>query len=355
MHCAIRSLLGSLLLCGIADARADLVADPGQLAFPLGVVGDTSEPLYVTLTNTGGTALNVVSLTSWDEAYARAGGSCGTVPFALAAQASCTLGYTFTPIFAGPTIESVRATPDVGNFVDFVLSGVAVTGALATNPGQLVFPLQALGATAGPLHVTLGNISNVDVTVVSLTPASGAYARAGGSCGAVPFAVAAQSSCTLGYTFTPVDIGMAYQTITATPAVGESVAFGLAGEGDVGRLLVEPRTIHFLPPIAVGEISQESFAVLENSGRVPMDVTAIVPSDVPSVLSFLRTGGTCPEPPFTMLASSSCTVGYTFAPAAVGVVELDMQFHNTTASPEIVTLRGEGLQGDIFADGFDAI
>ncbi len=226
---------------------------------------------------------------------------------------------------------------------------------LVADPGQLMFPLQAVGTTAGPLFVTLRNISGAVVTVVSLTPASGEYARAGGSCGTVPFNITAQGNCTLGYTYTPFGVGTVYQTLTVAPSVGEPVNFGLAGEGDRGRLVVTPRNIDFMPSIPVGAISDERFATLENIGRVPLDVLSIGPSVPPPVVSFVRTGGTCPAPPFSISASGACTVGFTFVPAAVGQIQLDVLLQNTAASAETVTLRGEGrpVDDDIFGDGFD--
>ncbi|MCK9487980.1 MAG: choice-of-anchor D domain-containing protein [Xanthomonadales bacterium] len=356
MQCTIRLLLVSLLLCHVANARADLVAAPGQLVFPLAVVGETSEPLFVTLANTGAATLTVVGLTPADGAYARAGGSCGTVPFPLAAQASCTLGYTFTPFFQGVSSQTLRATPDIGAFVDFGLLGQAQVGALRTDPGQLMFPVQAVGATVGPLFVTLNNISNAPVTVASLTPASGEYARAGGSCGEAPFTLAARAGCTLGYTFSPGTVGAFYQTLRATPTAGEHVDFGLAGEGDRGRLGVEPGDIYFLPAVGVGGISEERFVTLENSGRVPLEVLAIGPFVAPPVESFFRTGGSCATPPFTILAYSSCTLAYTFAPVEIGEVILELQLENSGGSAETLTLRGEGLLVDVvFADGFEEI
>lgn len=226
---------------------------------------------------------------------------------------------------------------------------------LVADPGQLMFPLQAVGTTAGPLFVTLKNVAGAAVTVVSLTPASGEYARAGGTCGTVPFNIAAQGNCTLGYTYTPFGVGTVYQTLTATPSVGEPVNFGLAGEGDRGRLIVEPRTIDFRPAIPVGAISEERFATLQNIGRVPLEVLAIGPSVPPPIASFVRTGGTCPTPPFSLSTSGACTVGFTFVPATVGQVQLDMLFQNNASSAETVTLLGEGRPGDddIFGDGFD--
>lgn len=355
MHCVTRLLLGTLLLCCAANARAALVANPVELEFPFVVLGNTSAPQFVTLSNSGNTMLNVVDLSPVGGAYARAGGSCGAVPFTLVAQASCTLGYTFTPFFIGRITATLRATPDVGDFADFKLVGEGIEGGLSSDPGQLNFPLQVVGDTVGPLNVTLSNTANTSVTVVSLTPASGDYARVGGSCGDVPFTLASNASCTLGYTFSPTGVGTVYQSLRATPNAGDHVDFTLAGEADVGHLTVQPRNIRFMPPITVGQISQESFFTLENTGRVRMQVLSIEPFPVPTVASFVRSGGSCPTPPFTLNAFNTCTVGYVFAPAAAGELTMDVDIENTVASAPSVTLSGLALPAgnEVFGDGFE--
>ena len=224
---------------------------------------------------------------------------------------------------------------------------------LAVNPGQLNFPIMAVGATAGPLFVTLSNTGTTTLTVVSLTAATGVYARAGGSCGMVPFALTSQASCTLGYTFTPNSVDTFYQLLRATPNAGDFVDFGLAGEGALGRLVVD-RNLDFFQPIPVGTISQEKIASLMNEGAAPVRVTAIAPFIVPPVVSFVRTGGNCPEPPFTINPFLGCQIRYVFAPVVVGEVQLDMQFHNNAGSAETMTLRGVGTPGElVFANGFE--
>jgi len=232
-------------------------------------------------------------------------------------------------------------------------SAVSAQAQLEANPGQQNFPITAVGATAGPLFVTLSNTGATTLTVVSLTVASGVYARAGGSCGTVPFTLAAQASCTLGYTFTPYSVDTFYQLLRATPDAGDFIDFGLAGEGARGRLVVD-RTMDFFQPIPVGTISQAKIASLSNEGAAPLQVTAIAPFIVPPFVSFMRTGGNCPEPPFTINAFMGCQIVYVFAPIVVGEVQLDMLFHNNGGSAETMTLRGIGTPNDIlFANGFE--
>ena len=85
MHCAIRPLLGMLLLIGAASARADLVPWPGQVDSRWQAVGTTSDPLATTFRNTGNEPLTVVAVMPASGAYTRVGGTCGAAPFTIAA------------------------------------------------------------------------------------------------------------------------------------------------------------------------------------------------------------------------------------------------------------------------------
>jgi len=237
-----------------------------------------------------------------------------------------------------------------------LLSGAAsALAALDANPNLLMF-LDPVGSTSAPAYVELTNTGNAPLTVVAVTPATGRFANAGGSCGTVPFTLAAQARCTLGYTSSPQAVGTIYQYLRATAADGTYEDFTLAGEGDLADLELDPLTgqLRFMPAIPVGTISEERLVTLYNRGRVRLQVLSIAPSVVPPVIAFMRTGGGCPEPPFTINAFFSCTVAYTFTPVAVGEAQMTVNFHNTAGSPESVTFSGLGLpEVPIFASGFE--
>lgn len=351
----IRPILA--ILCGAAafGAHAELAVTPPDLQFPTGYLGVTSAPQYVTLGNEGDTALTIVDLpTGPAGAFVRAGGTCGDAPFLLDAQARCTMGFTFEPLLIGATSGTFRVTAEDGSFVNFTLRGVGEVGGLRTHPGQLMFDTRAIGRTDGPRYLTLSNTGPTSLTVTALTPASGVYARAGGSCGDVPFTLASQASCTLGYTFTPNTVNVFYQTLRATPDAGTAVDFGLAGEGAQGRLLVEPGSVHFLNPVRIGDTSDEVQVYLRNIGEAEMMVTAIQTEQNSAIESFVRTGGTCPAPPFELGLPGACTLLYVFAPVEAGKLEMTVNFQNSVSSAETLRLYGVGLPGDdVFADGFD--
>jgi hypothetical protein len=83
---------------------------------------------YITLANSGDTALDVTSLSPALPPFARTGkGSCSnTLPFTIAAHSSCTLNYRFAPISLGSAQQTfgVLATAPGGG--GFVLAGNGV-------------------------------------------------------------------------------------------------------------------------------------------------------------------------------------------------------------------------------------
>ncbi|MCQ4166668.1 choice-of-anchor D domain-containing protein [Tahibacter harae] len=242
---------------------------------------------------------------------------------------------------------AIRLLPGI-----LLLSGAAGARAdLVPSPGQLDFRYQAVGTTSEPKATTLINTGSQSLNIVAVTPASGVYARAGGTCGAAPFSLAPQASCTIGHTFTPTSAKLFYQTLTVTLSGGSSVNFGLAGEGALGYLEITPPSIWYLP-VPVGSSSPELTASLFNNRVVPMHVLQFLPS--PVVNAFVRTGGTCPEPPFEVSAFGGCTLAYTFRPTAVGLASMTLDIMGSSGS-FVLALAGEGLpELPLFGDGFEA-
>lgn len=249
MHCAVRLLLGMLLSIGAATARADLVASPPQLDFQLYPVGTTSEPRATTLTNTGNQALTIAA-------------------------------------------------------------------------------------------------------IAPVTAPAGVFARAGGSCGAVPFTLAPQASCTVAHTFTPNTVDTFYETQRVTMAGGGTLEFGLRGEGDIARLDISPRTVIF-PDTPVGTIGPERTVQVKNIGPVPAQITGYTTTSVPAVSAFVLTGGTCPTPPFPLNPQALCTLSYTFFPGREGESTMSVDVRTFGGSFPL-DLLGMGLpETALFADGFE--
>lgn len=228
---------------------------------------------------------------------------------------------------------------------------------LVPSPIQFDFALHAVGSTSAPGATTLTNSGNQAVTVVSLTlvsQPSGVFAPAGGSCGAVPFTVAAQGSCTIAHTFSPNRVDTFYETLRATLSGGSYVEFGLRGEGEVAHLAISPPSLIF-PDTRVGTTSLPITTSVTNDRLVPIQIAGYSTSNVPAASAFVRAGGTCPTPPFPLFFNQSCTLSYTFSPTQVGDSQVYLTIHGAESTGYFpVELSGVGLpEIPLFKNGFE--
>ncbi|HQZ61033.1 MAG TPA: choice-of-anchor D domain-containing protein [Dokdonella sp.] len=221
-----------------------LAVSPTSINFGSIAVGSSSAAQTVTLSNTGGSPLQVTAITAATAPFASSGGSCGAVPFALAAGASCTLDYMFSPTASGPASQNLTVTSNAGNGA-IALSGTGVVGVIGVLSATIDFGGQLVG-TSSQLALTILNTGGGPLQVTAITPAAAPFAEvAGGTCGAVPFALAAGANCTVLYSFTPTAAGMFSQVITITSDVGTATAT-LSGEGLAG--LVDTVELDVLSP-----------------------------------------------------------------------------------------------------------
>jgi hypothetical protein len=229
-------------------------------------------------------------------------------------------------------------------------SATSASADLVASPSQVNFGYQTVNSTSPPMTATLTNTGNQPLTVTAVTPATGVFARVGGSCGAPPFIIAAQANCTIQYTFNPGFIDTFNQRITLTMA-GGSANFLLLGEGAVPTLVVNPPNLQwfFVP---VGSVGEEKLAYLENDGPVPLMITEITTSSVPAASAFVQTGGNCPEPPFQLILQ--CAMLYTFVPAQVGQSTMEVEIRAGSAGNRSLSLSGVATPGDpIFDNGYE--
>lgn len=135
---------------GAAIAAGDTGAPPpeavfgfstGSLDFGDVTVGSSSAPQSVTLGNFGDASGTIDELDTGDPAYAVTGGTCGSTPFDLDPEETCTIAVTFTPSAAGTvegnlTVSTGGGQTAVGGFATSVeLNGNGVAGGPGPGPG----------------------------------------------------------------------------------------------------------------------------------------------------------------------------------------------------------------------------
>lgn len=318
--------------------QGNLTITPATLGFGSVNVGTTSPEQSVTLANTGNASLQVTALTAAATPFARTGkGSCAaTLPITLAAGASCTLAYTFTPTATGAANQTLTVTANAPGSGSIALSGTGVSGALSVSPNPAAFGNQRVGTTSAPITVTLTNTGDGSVSVSALPNPAAPFARSGGSCGTLPINLTAGASCTVLYTFSPSAAGAASGSVVIASTPGGSNTLQLTGTGIQGNLVL-PANLNF-PAQPVGTTSLPLTVTLSNSGTDSLEVTALSAAAAP----FARTGGNCAEVPFTLLAGANCTLSYAFSPTTPGAASQSISVTTNVPGGGSFTLSGTG-------------
>ncbi len=192
----------TILLTGVGAA---ISTAPSSLTFSSQQVGTPSTAQAVTITNEGGTAVNL-----WQIAFvgANAGdfsksntSTCGS---SLGAGANCAVNVIFTPAAAGSRTASLLISDDGGGSPQAVtLTGTGTSGPAARlSSSVVVFGEQAVGTSSHGEMVVLTNAGDRPLAVGSMTVAgaSGRDFVQTNTCGS---SLAAGGSCTIEIRFTP--------------------------------------------------------------------------------------------------------------------------------------------------------
>jgi sugar lactone lactonase YvrE len=199
---------------------------PASLTFANQAVGTSSTPQAILLTNTGGALLTIASITvssSFSETS-----SCGA---SLAAGANCTINVEFVPTAPGSVTGTLSISDNAGGSPQTVsLTGTGTAPLASLSLTTLTFAALPVNSISNAQAVTLSNAGNVGLSIASITT-SGNFAQTN-NCGS---SVAANSSCTINVTFTPLAGGPLTGTLTITDnddnTMGSMQTVSLSGTG----------------------------------------------------------------------------------------------------------------------------
>ncbi|GAA0600375.1 hypothetical protein GCM10009534_38450 [Kribbella sandramycini] len=241
------------------------------------------------------------------------------------------------------TSDLVAGTEDDGRRDIFVRRRLAQ---LTVTPTTVDFGAVQVGKSSSAREMVVKNLGNGPVV-------------AGPSASAAPFVAGANrcqrtlhrgQSCTIDARFAPTAGGPAHGTLTLPSKQGyldgPSAAVGLTGRGTaatpVARFSVVPGTLVF-PATEVGKSSSKRPVKLQNTGDVPLTITAALKSP-----DFAATLEACT----TVMPGASCDVPVTFAPRAAGARQGSVVFTPASTDPAVkspaavtVGLSGTGTPG----------
>jgi len=295
-------------LTGTASSPPAVNLSPATIDFGKVEVGTTSSPLQVAATNSGGSPVDLTSLTV-SGPFVISSNTCGTT--SLAANTACQILLEFLPVTPGSATGTLTMVDAAGT------QAVGLTGTGAApptdnlSPASLTFPGTIIGQLSQPQTVSIANTGDLPLTSIATT-VSGAF-QVAGNCGTQ---LAAQSSCSIAVTFAPVAAGSQNGTLTVSDLL-RTQTVPLAGVGLLPPVFsVNPASLTFAAQ-AVGTTSAAQTVTIGNTGGAPMANVGFQITG-PSASSFATGATTCGAALSNVSGSNTCTVQVAFTPAASG-------------------------------------
>jgi len=325
---------------GTAVATPGVLSMPAPFAFAAQTVGAAGPPHVFSLSNTGGTAVNVSSVASSNAAeFAISGSTCAG---SVAAGASCSFNVTFTPSAAGARSASVTVTSTgTGSPQAIAVSGtgnsVATPGVLSV-PASYAFPALTVGTASAPHAFTLTNTGGSTVTISAVASSNASeFAISSSTCAG---SVTAGASCSFSVTFTASAAGARSASITVTSTgTGSPQTLSITGTGTAPGatgILSVPRRFLFARQ-KVGTSSAPHAFTLANTGAIPVAISGVTSSNA---AEFAISHSTCSG---SVAAGAKCSFSVTFTPSARDLRSTTVTIASTgTGSPQVIAVAGRG-------------
>jgi len=276
----------SLLLqtvTGVAQiSPATLASSAPQL------IGTTSPPQVITLTNAGNAALAIatIGIAGTNASDFAQTNTCGST---LAINANCNISVTFTPTAQGTRSAEVQFTDNApGSPQGVSLTGAAATPALSPSPAFLIFAPQTPGTSSSAQTVTLTN-SGTATLIFSGFAISGANAAGFSQTNNCASTLAQNASCQIMVISTPNAAGTQTASLNiADNAPGSPQAIALNGTGADFSLSASSQTSITVTPgqaanysvLASGTTGFTQNVTLSCSGQPAQSTCTVTPSSV---------------------------------------------------------------------------
>ncbi len=333
-------------LTGTGVPGGAIVLLPATMNFgssPIGVA--TTPPQNITISNTGGVAVNLQTPTATGD-FAIVANTCAA---SLAPNFGCTVALAFTPAASGQRAGMLSITDDVGTQTA-TLAGIGLAPATDTiSPTALSFPAQVVGTASTGQAVTLTNSGDSSLTSISVG-VKGDFQLVNG-CGN---SLVGHASCSVTVTYAPTQVGPEIGTLTFDDMYGRTQTVALTGSGLApAGISALPATINF-GPWGVAGTSPAQAVMVTNSGGVALNAFTLATTG-----DFATTSATtCPlSPSANVLApGASCSIQVVFSPTQSGPLAGNLTIASSPPTPSFqVALGGNGLGFTLAAQGASSV
>lgn len=337
----VAALLGAVLLLAIVwvITRPDEVAvgaatlSPSELSFEDQIVGTTSAPRALTITNDGDDEISLQA--SIDaRAFSLTGGSCAG---GLAAGRTCTIDVAFSPRKAGLVDTTLLVDVDPGGDIEVPVSGAGIAAEVDISPTALSFGDVPVRESSETQSVTVSNPGGAALDVTVVPPGSGEFDIEDGCSSS---AVEPGGDCTVAADFSPTAPGLqSAEIVIEHNAGGGALTVILEGNGVAPAIEVSPTSLTFEPQ-EVGTTSAPLTVTVANSGTAALETTVALDGTNPG--EFAVDSDSCGGG--SLAAGATCNITVVFQPSSDEAFNAALTIaHNAGDAPVTVALSGSGF------------
>lgn len=314
----------SVALNGTAIAPPTGTLSASSIQFPPTVLGQTTAPQTITLTNSGDEPLTALSIQA-----AGAGFSANTTCAAtVAPHSSCTIAVRFAPATVG-LLGGQLVVADTLRTQTVSLSGEGEAPAEDNlSPLALNFGVQPLGAASAAQIVTLSNNGQASLTGIQIQTTNSDFAFTT-TCTA---SLAPGAACVVRVAFSPRATGPDKGELVVTDVL-RSQQILLTGSGTLPNIGLAPGALNF-GPVGITLTSATQQLTLTNGSAAPMTGIAI------SASGAFTQANACG---LALAPGSSCIIQVEFSPMATGAQQGTLTVAATNASTLTTALSGTGI------------
>ena len=222
---------------------------PSPVIFPAIAQGSSSAPVTITVTNSGGAALNISNIIlGGNNATDFSSPTTNCIGAAIAANGTCTVTETFAPQAIGSHsatltfIDNAAGSPHSLSLQGTATGNPSSAPAAKITPTLVNFPSTTQGLASVAIDVKMSNIGNAPMHISGIT-ASGANAEdfANTFAACANATIAANSSCTVSVAFTPLSTGARNETLLfADDAAGSPQSINISANAAPAFTLTSP-------------------------------------------------------------------------------------------------------------------
>ncbi len=325
----------STQLSGTGNSPPTDTLTPTSVTFAIPtIMGQSSDPQTVTMTNSGASQLTGISYSVTSGSFQVSSSTCTAV---LPGGAPCYIYVKFAPMALGAQ-SGILTVKDMLGTQTVPLSGTGIAAPVITvNPTGLTFTAQTVNVASAPQSLTVTNTGSIPVANVGFQIAGQSLTSFSGTttCGAT---LANGSTCTVQVIFTPSASGQAVASLTitsSTPGAQLPPAVSLTGTGQAAAgLSASPAQLTFAPQ-ALGQGSTPQTVTIANTGGTGASSFALAVSG-----PFSLAQNTCGT---SLGAGASCSTGVVFTPMSKGILTGALTASSTSAiTAATVALSGTG-------------